>query len=136
MKRNGKRSWHRKRALGKEHGFTLIELLVAATILIVAIISIASIFPTGRANVDDAGKRSRAIALAQENLEIVKNWDFHALTVWPGGCPAPTPSGYTCSMNVSLSGATSDRLATVTVTVGWQGSPRSGNVSLVTGIAE
>jgi type II secretory pathway pseudopilin PulG len=135
MKRNGKRSWHRKRDLGNEHGFTLIELLVAATILIIAIISIASIFPTGRANVDNAGKRSRAVALAQENLEIMKNSAFPT-TGGAWACPAPTPSGYTCSMNVNLSGSAPDRLATVTVTVGWKGSPRSGNVSLVTGIAE
>ncbi len=135
MKRNGKRSCRMKRDLGNDHGFTLVELLVAATILIIAIISIASIFPTGRANVDDAGKRSRAVALAQENLEIMKNSAFPT-TGGARACPAPTPSGYACSMNVNLSGSAPDRLATVTVTVEWKGSPRSGNVSLVTGIAE
>jgi type II secretory pathway pseudopilin PulG len=124
-----------KRALGKEHGFTLIELLVAATILITAIISIASVFPTGWGNVDDAGKRSRAVALAQENLEIMKNSAFPT-TGGAWACPALTPSGYACSMNVNLSGSPPNRLATVTVTVRWKGSPRSGNVSLVTRIAE
>lgn len=133
MKRNGNRPWHMKRALGNEHGFTLVELLVATTILITAIISIAGIFPTGRGNVDDAGKRSRAVALAQQNLEITKNSAFPPVG---GSCPAPTPAGYTCSMNVSLSGTSPNRLATVTVTMGWKGSPRSGHVSLVTGIAE
>ena len=122
-----------KYPLRNHQGFTLLELLVAAIILVVAILAIATMFPTGRGNVDDAGKRSRAVALAQENLEMVKNSAFPPVT---GGCPAPTPSGYTCSMNVSLSGTSPDQLATVTVTVGWKGAPRSGNVSLVTRIAE
>ena len=122
-----------KGTLRNDWGFTLIEVLVAAVILLVAIIAIATMFPTGRGNVDDAGKRSRALALAQENLEIVKNSAFPPVG---GSCPAPTPSGYTCSMNVSLSGTSPNRLATVTVTVGWKGAPRSGNVSLVTRIAE
>ena len=128
-----KRSQQMKRALKNDRGFTLVELLVAATILLVAVLAIATMFPTGRGNVDDAGKRSRAIALARENLEVVKNSAFPPVT---GGCLAPTPSGYICSMNVSLSGATPNRLATVTVTVGWKGAPRSGNVALTTSMAE
>jgi prepilin-type N-terminal cleavage/methylation domain-containing protein len=128
-----KRSQQMKRPLKNDRGFTLVELLVAATILLVAVLAIATMFPTGRGNVDDAGKRSRAIALARENLEVVKNSAFPPVT---GGCLAPTPSGYTCNMNVSLGGTSPNRLATVTVTVGWKGAPRSGNVSLATRIAE
>jgi prepilin-type N-terminal cleavage/methylation domain-containing protein len=128
-----KRSQDMKGPLKSERGFTLVEVLMAAIILLVAILAIATMFPTGRGNVDDAGKRSRAVALAQENLEIVKNSAFPPVT---GGCPAPTPSGHTCSMNVSLSGTSPNRLATVTVTVDWKGAPRSGNVSLVTRMAE
>jgi len=131
MRYNEKPSWHMKEALRRDHGFTLVELLVAAVILIAVILAIATMFPTGRGNVYDAGKRSRAVALAQENLEIVKN---SAFPTTGGACPAPP--GHTCSMNVSLSGTSPDRLATVTVTVGWKGAPRSGNVSLVTRIAE
>jgi len=123
----------RRWAIEGQGGFTLVEVLVATILLLVAVLSIASLFPTGRTNVDVAARKSFALALAQQNLEVIKNSPFPPTA---GGCPAPTPTGYTCNVSVSLGGAAPNRLANVAVTVGWKSLPRSGSVALQTRISE
>ena len=113
--------------------FTVVEVLIAAAILLVALLAVAGTLPTGSTNVDEGGRISNAVALAQQTLEVVKNSAFPPAA---GSCPGPVPTSFTCSLAVSLSGATPNRLATITVTTTWRNSPRSGTVRLATALAE
>ena len=115
------------------HAFTVVEVLIAAAILLVALLAVAGTLPTGSTNVDEGGRISTAVALAQQTLEVVKNSAFPPAA---GNCPGPVPTSFTCSLAVSLSGATPNRLATITVTTTWRNSQRSGTVRLVTALAE
>lgn len=121
------------RGIRNRQGFTMIELLIAISILAVALLALISTLPTGHANVDQAGRMSRAIALAQQNFEVVKNSAFPPAA---GACPAPAPAGLACTLAVSLTGTTPNRLATVTVTVNWTSAERSGSTSVINRIAE
>ncbi len=115
-------------------GFTVIEVLVAAAILLVALLAILSIFPTSSTNVDEGGRISTSVALAQQTLEVVKNTTTFPPTA--GSCSTIyaviVPTSYTCNVNV----ATVNGLATITVDTTWRNSQRFGTVSLVTRIAE
>jgi len=115
------------------HAFTVVEVLIAAAILLVALLAVAGTLPTSSTNVDEGGRISSSVALAQQTLEVVKNSAFPPAA---GNCPGPVPTSFTCSLAVSLSGATPNRLATITVTTTWRDSQRSGTVSLVTALAE
>ncbi len=115
------------------HAFTVIEVLVASAILLVALLAIMSIFPTSSTNVDEGGRISTSVALAQQTLEVVKNSAFPPAA---GDCPGPVPTSFTCILAVNLGGAAPNRLATVTVTTTWKDSQRSGTVSLVSAITE
>jgi len=44
------------RALGDRSGFTLVEVLVASMILVVALLTLASMFPMGYKQITDAGR--------------------------------------------------------------------------------
>ncbi len=121
------------------HAFTVVEVLVAAAILLVALLAVAGTLPTSSTNVDEGGRISKAVALAQQTLEAVKNSAFPPTS---GSCSvynANVPATYTCNVDVSVTGPTgpiSNRLATITVTVNWSNSQRSGNVRLVSALAE
>lgn len=65
-------------------GFTLVELLVAATILLVALLGIAAVLPTADLSLHQAGQISKAVALAQEMIEMVKNDPFSQLALYSG----------------------------------------------------
>ena len=114
-------------------GFTVVEVLIAAAILLVALLAVADMLPTSSTNVDEGGRISNAVALAQQTIEVVKNSAFPPVA---GSCPGPVPTSFTCSLAVSLSGTAPNQLATITVTTTWRNSQRSGTVSLVTAITE
>jgi prepilin-type N-terminal cleavage/methylation domain-containing protein len=65
-------------------GFTLVELMVAATILVVALLGIAAVLPTADMSLHQAGQISKAVALAQEMIEMVKNDPFSQLSLYNG----------------------------------------------------
>lgn len=65
-------------------GFTLVELLVAASILVVALLGIAAVLPTADMSLHQAGQISKAVALAQEMIEMVKNDPFSQLSLYNG----------------------------------------------------
>ncbi len=113
-------------------GFTVVEVLIAAAILLVALLAVAGTLPTSSTNVDEGGRISNAVALAQQTLEAIKNSSFPPTSSSCSVYNANVPATYTCNVNV----ATLDALATITVTTTWTNSQRSGNVSLVTRIAE
>ncbi|MBI2001551.1 MAG: prepilin-type N-terminal cleavage/methylation domain-containing protein [candidate division NC10 bacterium] len=68
----------------RREGFTLVELLVAATILVVALLGIAAVLPTADMSLHQAGQISKAVALTQEMIEMVKNDPFSQLSLYNG----------------------------------------------------
>ena len=114
-------------------GFSLVEVLVTASLMAFVLLAFMASFMAGGGNVNQGGRVSRAVALAQQNIERVKNTTFPPSA---GNCPGTMPAGITCTVSVSLSGTSPNRLANVTATVNWRSAQRSGNVSLVTLISE
>lgn len=68
----------------RREGFTLVEVLVAATILVVALLGIAAVLPTADMSLHQAGQISKAVALTQEMIEMVKNDPFSQLSLYSG----------------------------------------------------
>lgn len=64
------------RNLGNSHGFTLVEVLVAAMILLVALLTLASMFPVGYKQITDAGRMTVAVSGARHILEDVGDIPF------------------------------------------------------------
>ena len=69
---------HRRiaRTLGDGRGFTLVEVLVAAMILVVALLTLASMFPVGYKQIADGGRMTVAVAGARHILEDVGDIPF------------------------------------------------------------
>jgi len=57
-------------------GFTLLEVLVGATILAVALLAMAAMFPVGYTNITEAGKMTMAITGARQVFEEVSALPF------------------------------------------------------------
>jgi len=64
------------RALGDHRGFTLVEVLVASMILVVALLTLASMFPVGYKQIADAGRMTMAVSGARHILEDVGDVPF------------------------------------------------------------
>ena len=64
------------RTLGDRRGFTLVEVLVAAMILVVALLTLASMFPVGYKQIADGGRMTMAVAGARHILEDVGDVPF------------------------------------------------------------
>jgi prepilin-type N-terminal cleavage/methylation domain-containing protein len=71
-----KTSWKTARPLGDHRGFTLVEVLVAAMILVVALLTMASMFPVGYRQITDAGRMTTAVSGARHILEDVGDVPF------------------------------------------------------------
>jgi prepilin-type N-terminal cleavage/methylation domain-containing protein len=69
---------HRRmaRTLGDGRGFTLVEVLVASMILVVALLTMASMFPVGYKQIADGGRMTMAVAGARHILEDVGDVPF------------------------------------------------------------
>jgi type II secretory pathway pseudopilin PulG len=65
-------------------GFTLVEVLMAAGILLVALLGIGSTLPTATMSLQHSGQISKAVSLAQEMIEMVKNDPFSQLNLYDG----------------------------------------------------
>lgn len=76
MRRATKTNWKRARPLGDRRGFTLVEVLVAAMILVVALLTMASMFPVGYRQITDAGRMTVAVSGARHILEDVGDIPF------------------------------------------------------------
>ena len=50
-------------------GFTLTEVLIASMILLIALLSLASLFPAGYRQITDAGRMTMAVTAARQVLE-------------------------------------------------------------------
>jgi prepilin-type N-terminal cleavage/methylation domain-containing protein len=65
------------RPLGDRRGFTLVEVLVASMILVVALLTMASMFPVGYKQIADGGRMTMAVAGARHILEDVGDVPFN-----------------------------------------------------------
>ncbi len=79
-------------------GLTMVELLITASIVAVALLAIATIFPVALSNIDVGGDETSAAAVGQAFTEMIRNVDFPTLTTFnlldsnnPATCPA-TPA--------------------------------------------
>ena len=64
------------RALGDRRGFTLVEVLVASMILVVALLTLASMFPVGYKQISDGGRMTMAVTGARQILEDIGDVPF------------------------------------------------------------
>ena len=62
--------------MNNSRGFSAIEVLIAATIVVVALLAIASMAPTAYRTVDWSGEDTMAVTLAQQRIEFLKNQPF------------------------------------------------------------
>jgi prepilin-type N-terminal cleavage/methylation domain-containing protein len=68
------------RPLGDGTGFTLVEVLVASMILVVALLTLASMFPMGYRQITDAGRMTAAVSGARHILEDVGDIPFNNIS--------------------------------------------------------
>ncbi len=148
------------RDLRIEKGLTLVELLIAASVLAVGLLGVAGTFPSAYQNVKYGGRITRATALAQEMVELLRNDSFPALAryndVNTHSCSSESdlvamicrrwrddinagvrlPSGWG-SVAVCIASCTSTTdLAQITVTVRWMEQTGAKMVQLVTYAAQ
>lgn len=65
-------------------GFTILETLIAASIMVVALLGIAAVLPTADMSLHQSGQISKAVALGQEMIEMIKNDPFTQLPAYSG----------------------------------------------------
>lgn len=111
----GGNSKKRRDSMRNAKGFSLVEVLIAAAILAVVLLAIASLFSTAYSNVGYGGRRTKAVALARQKMEELRDGIFPPSTV---GSPETVEGVYTRSWTVAVTGAPS-QVATVTVAVSW-----------------
>ena len=97
-------------------GFSLVEVLIAAAILGVVLLAIAGLFSTGYSNVGAAGRRTKALELAKQKMEQLRDGSFPPSTV---GSPEIVEGIYNRSWTVDPIAGAPSQVATVRVTVAW-----------------
>lgn len=103
--------------MNRDDGFSLLEVLVATTLILVAMVALATMALTALRAVDRNGERTTAVTLAQSRLEWLRSRPHASLedgsTVdHPGGAF----SGYTTTTDIDA-GTPRPGLARITVTV-------------------
>lgn len=68
-----------RRAAATARGFSAVEVLIAAAVMVIAILGIASMFPTAYTNVNKSGKQTLAVSLAQQQIEVLRNQTYAAV---------------------------------------------------------
>jgi len=133
---------------GRAGGFSAVEVLVTASILAVALLGIASLFPTAAANVHSNGGMARATVLAQQRIEQLKNVSFATLAAMPtANTPSALPASeqqtltegnhtFTRQTWVAVSGTAPRREAVITVILQWAETTGGRTLRLDTAITE
>ena len=133
-----------KKIQNNRRGFLLIEVLLSISVFVLAVLAFSGALMYGQENVNLAGARSRAVFLAEEGLEVVKNMRDNDFVNLADGTYGLVVSG----SNWIFSGANDItdiftrevQIATVdantkqiTSNITWpQNLQRQGNISLVT----
>lgn len=122
----------RRPTAGKgQGGFSLADVLIGASIFALTLMAMASAFPTAYANVEQGGKRTKAMAMAQEKMEELRAGAFPPIA----GGPETVDAIYTRSWTSTVTGAPT-QVATITVAVSWpEGIRGSRQVNLVSLVA-
>ncbi len=118
----------------KAAGFSLVEVLIAAAILAVALLAIASMFPTAYRTVDWSGDQTVAVTLAQQRLEWLRNQTYTSAPLAAGTTTenlTGTYVGYTRTTTIQVDTPTSG-VRQVAVTVA---APSGRNVQVLSLIA-
>ena len=75
-------------------GFSLLEVLIAISILAVAILALASMFPTGYTNVHRSGVDTVAATLALQRVEALRNQAYFSAALAAGTTTESSITGY------------------------------------------
>jgi type IV pilus assembly protein PilV len=111
----------------KQKGFTLLEFLIAILVLSVGLLGMASLTGAMINYNRIAFNSTKAVALAQDKLEDLKNLNFQSLSSVPSGYD--TESIFTRTWSVAVD--TPDTgMATVSVTVTWSWKGDSETITL------
>lgn len=121
------------------NGFTIIELLVAVTILAIGLLALAGLQVTSIKGNNHANTISQATALAQEQVELIRNMPYTAV-VYP---PVPPNQLVEADINGTIYTRTTlvennipmNDLKRVTVTVSWTSRGQNRQVQLRTIVA-
>lgn len=89
------------RGLGSA-GFSAIEVLIAIAVAAIGILAVASMFPSSYSNVVRSGTQTTALALAQQEMEFLRNQVYTALPGMAGTAAIPNYPGYTRNVAVTV----------------------------------
>lgn len=119
-----------RRARRGEGGFSPVEILLSATVFAFLVTALIGAIIYGREGTDHAGERARAIALAEEGLEAVRNLRDAAFSNLANGTTAVNATG---SPTVwTLSGSTTIGIYTRQITIAQVDGDRKTVTSTVT----
>jgi type IV pilus assembly protein PilV len=107
------------RRYGDDAGFTLVEVMVALVVFAIGVLALSAVQTRSSDDVYSAGRRSRALELAQEQVETARAVGYDG-AVSDSGLSGPLAwTSHVDSVDIDLK--------SVTVSVNWQekGSPRS-----------
>jgi Tfp pilus assembly protein PilV len=138
----------RRRFLKSQDGFSLVEAVLSAALFVLVVAAFAGGIIYGRESAATAGDRARAVFLAEEGLEAVRNIrDASFSNLSAGTKGVSTSSGYwsfsgisdvfdnfTRSISIATEGT---NIKNVTSTVTWKETPaRTGSVTLTSRFTE
>jgi Tfp pilus assembly protein PilV len=133
-----------KKIKNNKKGFLLIEVLLSISIFVIVVLAYSGALIYGQENINLAGARSRAVFLAEEGLEVVKNMrdnDFVNLTDGTYGLTVAGSNWIFSGANDVIDIFTREieiltvdsNTKQVTSNITWpQNLQRQGNISLVT----
>ncbi len=110
-----------------QQGFTLLEFLVAVAILSVGLLGMGTLTGAVMNYNREAYNGTKAVALAQDKMEDLRNLSYQTLSGLTGG--SDTDSIYTRTWTISANVPVND-MATITVTVAWDWKGTSKSVQL------
>jgi Tfp pilus assembly protein PilV len=119
----------------RENGISAIEVVIAASILAVALLAIASVFPSAYSNVDRSGEQTTAATLAQQRIEWLRNQSYTSANLNAGTSGQTLTgnyAGYSRTTKIQADTPLTE-LKQVTVTVV---TPSGRSVQLITLIAQ